>query len=87
MVSIRNLKRDSESLKWEWDIDGVHYGTNNNGEGLWEEHECGVMVYADGSTGRAMTMKQVAGTSQYNMVGCNSYGSAYNHIRRYFEEF
>lgn len=86
MVSIRNLKRDSESLKWAWDIDGAHYSTNINGEGLWKECECGRMVYPDGSTGIATSMRQIAGTCQYSMSGCNSYGSAYNHIRRYFEE-
>jgi len=86
MASIRNLRRDIDSLKWEWDIDGVHYSTNSNGEGLWEERVCGVMAYADGRRGTATAMKQIAGTAQYNMNGCNSYGSAYTHIRRWFDE-
>lgn len=86
MVSIKNLGRTHGPFGWSWDIDGTHYRTNNNGEGLWKECECGRMVYPDGSTGIATSMRQIAGTCQYSMSGCNSYGSAYNHIRRYFEE-
>ena len=86
MVSIKNLKRSAESLGWSWDIDGIHYSTNNNGEGIWKECECGHMVFPDGRAGTATTMKQIEGTCQYSMMGCNSYNSAYKHIRRYFEE-
>ena len=86
MAIIKNLRKEPDTLRWSWDMGGVHYRTNADGEGLWKEQEIGRMVYADGSTGIATSMRQIVGTCQYSMAGCNSYGSAYNHIRRWFEE-
>ena len=86
---IRNLKK-SDDGSWMWvvqldknyfDYDENYapdeypnsktYYTNKDGEGLWEEGHRGEMV-------------QIKGTCQFSLRNCNSYGSAYNAIRRYF---
>lgn len=69
-MTIRNLKKDGD--RWTWDMDGTHYKTNADGEGLFID--------------KGYEVKQITGTCQYSMRGCNTCGSAYNHIRRYFED-
>jgi len=61
----------------------VEYRTNKDGEGLWMQKEKGIII--DDKHTVMTEMKQIEGTGQYSMARCNSYSSAYNHIKKYMQ--
>lgn len=66
---------------WEWIYNHRMYRTNGSGDGLWELQQAHDKWWADGSP--VMEYKQVEGTCQFSLVGCN-YNQAYHRIARYF---